>query len=257
MTTPLPSSPANELEQMTLVLKQFHKDIHELRLGRGEANQVFGRDEFAIFESASQQANVLLRLCSLETANHLNPFMEESTSSFLFKLRRAANNFINVIKFKYRSLSENEEAMLECLEPFIEECLDSVHSASQLTQSNKPPQSKASKRSTIRNEGQSKLIAALTMHHEYSDNGCQNRAPVGNNELARLAKVAPSTASAFFKVHFQGHQRYMVMCHRNIGKLVTTIKILRNEFRPKDLEDIVAKERQSQVQKLDHAVAWG
>jgi hypothetical protein len=60
------------------------------------------------------------------------------------------------------------------------------------------------KRSTERGEARMKLIAALTKHHKYADGGCLNLEPVGNNDLARMAKVAPSSASQFFDRELQG-----------------------------------------------------
>ncbi len=140
MSSPTPSSPENNLHQISLVLEQFHKDIHEFRRGRGEAKKKFGRDEYSIIESARVQASLLLPLCNLEMASQLKPFMGKSAKKFLFTVSRAANDFLNVVKFKHGSQTDDEEALLERLEPFIKECFDSVHSGSQLTQFIKPPQ---------------------------------------------------------------------------------------------------------------------
>jgi hypothetical protein len=90
------------------------------------------------------------------------------------------------------------------------------------------------KRSTERGEGRSKLIAALTMHHRYADGGCLNLAPIGNNDLARLAGVSPSTASAFFNEEFQGHAKYKALCPDS-ARLVAALKLLNNEYSPHDL----------------------
>jgi hypothetical protein len=90
------------------------------------------------------------------------------------------------------------------------------------------------KRSTERGEGQAKLIAALTKHHQYADGGCLNLEPIGNNELAKAAGVSPSTASAFFKNQFEGHTEYKALC-RDTGLLVAVIKLLNNEFSPHNL----------------------
>jgi len=46
------------------------------------------------------------------------------------------------------------------------------------------------KRSTVKGEGRTKLIATLTKDHHYADGGCLKQDPIGNNELARLAKVS-------------------------------------------------------------------
>src|SRR5262249_40039356 len=66
----------------------------------------------------------------------------------------------------------------------------------------------ANKRSTERGEAEAKLIGALTMHHRYANGSCLNQEPVGCNVLARHAHVADSTASGFFKTHFDGHAKY-------------------------------------------------
>lgn len=89
----------------------------------------------------------------------------------------------------------------------------------------------APKRSTERGEGRTKLIAALTKHHQYADGGCLNLEPIGNNELAKAAGVSASTASAFFNDKFQGHTKYKALC-RDAGKLTAALKLLNDEFAP-------------------------
>jgi hypothetical protein len=101
------------------------------------------------------------------------------------------------------------------------------------------PATKRPKRSTQRSEGRAKLIAALTKHHRYADSGCLNLEPIGNNELARRAKVDPSTASAFFNREFnkgekKGYSKYRVIC-RDPGCLAFSLKALNGEFAPHDL----------------------
>ncbi len=98
---------------------------------------------------------------------------------------------------------------------------------------------KKSKRSTERGEGQVKLIAALSKHHKYSEGGCLNLEAIGNNELARLAKVDKSTASDFFNNEFNrrekgGYAKYRVIC-RDAGRLADSLKALAGEFSPYDL----------------------
>ncbi len=88
-----------------------------------------------------------------------------------------------------------------------------------------------SKRSTVKGEGREKLIAALTLHHEYADGGSLNLEPIGNNELARKAGVDRATASAFFKKQFKGHGKYKAAC-RDSGRLAATLKLLNGEFAP-------------------------
>ncbi len=101
------------------------------------------------------------------------------------------------------------------------------------------PTPKKPKRSTARGEGRDKCIAVLTKHHEYADGGCLNMEPIGNNELARLAEVSPSTATAFFNNEFNGRNRrgyakYRVIC-RDAGRLTDSLKALRGEFSPHEL----------------------
>lgn len=90
------------------------------------------------------------------------------------------------------------------------------------------------KRSTTKGEGPAKLISALTKHHKYSDGGCLNLEPIGNNELARLAVVSESTASDFFAKKFQGYEKYRTVC-RDAGKLADSLKVLNGEFSPHEL----------------------
>jgi hypothetical protein len=93
---------------------------------------------------------------------------------------------------------------------------------------------KKAKRSTERGESQAKLIAALTKHHRYADGGCLNLEPIGNNELARVVGVSPSTASTFFNSEFEGHAKYREVC-RDAGRLADSLKALNGEFSPHDL----------------------
>jgi hypothetical protein len=93
---------------------------------------------------------------------------------------------------------------------------------------------KKAKRSTERGEGRAKLIAALTKHHKYADGGCLNLVPVGNNELARMAKVDQATASAFFKKEFKGHDKYRATC-ADAARLAAALKLLNGEYAPHHL----------------------
>jgi hypothetical protein len=72
---------------------------------------------------------------------------------------------------------------------------------------------------------------ALTQHHKYADGSCLNLNPIGNNELARIAKVSESTASEFFKSQFQRHAKYRAIC-RDASQLVAVLKLLNGEFSP-------------------------
>jgi hypothetical protein len=87
------------------------------------------------------------------------------------------------------------------------------------------------KKSSERGEARRKIIAALNKHHQYDDGSCLSYAPISNNELARQADVAPSTASAFFMGQFQGHDKYRALCRKK-GDLATALKLLNGEFSP-------------------------
>ena len=87
------------------------------------------------------------------------------------------------------------------------------------------------KKSTAKGEARAKLISALTSHHQYSNGGCGEYQPISVNELSRQAKVAPSTASAFFTKQFQGHKKYQRGCEGK-STLITALKLLNDEFTP-------------------------
>jgi hypothetical protein len=106
------------------------------------------------------------------------------------------------------------------------------------------------KRSTERGEGQKKLIAALTKHHQYAQGGSLNLEPIGNNELARLAGVAQRTASAFFRKKFQGHSKYKALC-ADAGRLAAALKLLNGEFAPHLLYGSTPSQRPEREQDAD------
>lgn len=87
------------------------------------------------------------------------------------------------------------------------------------------------KKSTERGDGTAKLIAALTLHHEYANGGCLKCDYAGNNELARAAEVAASTASKFFRDHFGGYTKYRVLCQSRAG-LASKLTDLNNDRPP-------------------------
>jgi hypothetical protein len=74
----------------------------------------------------------------------------------------------------------------------------------------------------------------MTKHHKYADGSCLNTEPINNNELARLAGVDKSTASAFFTKEFGGHAKYKRVC-RDTGRLVASLKHLNGEYTPHEL----------------------
>lgn len=108
--------------------------------------------------------------------------------------------------------------------------------AGPITIQTSPPESETpkKKRSTVKGEGQAKLISVLTAHHKYAEGGFLNLEPIGNNELAKKAEVSPSTASAFFTKAFQGFDNYRVVC-RNAVRLAESLKVLNGEFCPHEL----------------------
>lgn len=90
---------------------------------------------------------------------------------------------------------------------------------------------KRSKRSTQKGDARLKIISALTAHHQYAKGSCLNLEPIGSNELARMADVSGSSASAFFKKKFEGLQEYKTIC-ADASKLVIALKMLNDEFSP-------------------------
>ena len=90
------------------------------------------------------------------------------------------------------------------------------------------------KRSTVVGEAQEKIIAALTLHHEYQDESCLNLEPIGGNELARKAKTGKGSVSRFFKKQFGGHGQYRAACRDKV-KLAASLRLLNDEFAPKHL----------------------
>ena len=89
-----------------------------------------------------------------------------------------------------------------------------------------------SKRSTEKGEAREKLISALTLHHQYSNGSCLNQEPIGNNQLALIARVSPASASAFFKKQFGGYRNYRRICS-NTNNLIAALKVFNNEIFPK------------------------
>ena len=87
------------------------------------------------------------------------------------------------------------------------------------------------KRSTESGEARTKLIAALTAHHGYKNDICNDFQPIGVGELSRKANVAKSTASEFFAEQFRGHSNYKVAC-RDTTKLMHSLRILNGELTP-------------------------
>jgi hypothetical protein len=102
----------------------------------------------------------------------------------------------------------------------------------------KPKEKRGPKRSTTKGEARARIVPALTKHHQYADGGCPNTEPIGVNELARQAEVAPSSVTLFFNKEFggkerkDGHSKYQALCRRSAADLVTALKLLNGEFSP-------------------------
>lgn len=100
----------------------------------------------------------------------------------------------------------------------------------------KPVKRKTAKRTRINNDSERKLIAALTLHHKYSEDSCLNFKPVRNIVLASSADVGKASASRFFKSKFGGHAHYVAMC-RSRSDLIASLKLLNNEYTPRMLNN--------------------
>jgi hypothetical protein len=91
------------------------------------------------------------------------------------------------------------------------------------------------KRSTQKGEARDKIIAALTKHHKYADDGCLNQAPISVNELARKYDVTKASASRFFKKEFGGHSKYRNVYCKDLHLLLAALKKLNDEYAVDDL----------------------
>jgi hypothetical protein len=87
------------------------------------------------------------------------------------------------------------------------------------------------KRSTTKGEARAKLIAAITLHHNYDNGSVLNTEPIGVKALAKEAGVAPASASRFFAKEFKGHKKYDAMCS-DPSTLVGALRLLRGEMSP-------------------------
>src|SRR5262249_18046423 len=96
------------------------------------------------------------------------------------------------------------------------------------------PNAKTPKRSTERGEAEVKPLAELNQHHQYENGGCLNSDWIGCNNLSRIAVVAKSTASAFFKQHFGGHIKYRSLCIHNRAGLARKLKVLNKDYSPEE-----------------------
>lgn len=74
-----------------------------------------------------------------------------------------------------------------------------------------------------------KLIAALTKHHNYADGGCLNWKPIGNNDLAKAAGVSKATTSRFFKHEFKGYKTYKTQCENE--SILPALRLMNQDVR--------------------------
>jgi hypothetical protein len=98
------------------------------------------------------------------------------------------------------------------------------------------PASEKTKRSTERDEAKTKIISALTEHHQYETDSILNQEPIGVNALARKARVGKASVSRFFCTEFNdskpgGHSVYRRACKIK-DALLHSLKLLRGEVRP-------------------------
>jgi hypothetical protein len=137
--------------------------------------------------------------------------------------------------FSWRGAEEGMRNFLQMkaqrAKPYLEKLIDEHN---RRVAASPPSPGKKRKRSTERGEARIKIIAALTKHHSYADGSCLNQDPIGNNELARMAGVAESTASSFFTKEFKGRSQYQAAC-RDVSLLVAMLKVLNSEFSPHHL----------------------
>lgn len=77
-------------------------------------------------------------------------------------------------------------------------------------------------------------MAGLNKHHRYDHPEGLNLEPIGNNDLARLAGVDPSTASAFFTKEFGGYESYRRTCSDS-SSLAIALRAINGEIKPRHL----------------------
>lgn len=88
-----------------------------------------------------------------------------------------------------------------------------------------------SKKGTVPNEAREKIIAALTLHHDFDGDSCMNMDFATGADLAREAGVHRGTVTRFFKTEFDGgYEAYRGICTRgNTGRLIAALQKLRDE----------------------------
>lgn len=227
------SGPSITLEAFLDALRTIETVRDKLRAKRGELEVARQGRADDILPGISAHSMALER--------EIAALKQEFNTTFLMAFDDPASMFIRTRaigkqgKFNVRSVmavaaeaANNNRLMLEDCFPWP---LKRVLAALDYQQ---PKQQRAvrHKRSTQKGDAEDKLIAALTTHHEYLiDDRPLNQEPIGNNELARLAEVSTSTATAFFKKQFGGYRKYRTIC-RNMDSLLASLKLLNQAFSP-------------------------
>lgn len=104
------------------------------------------------------------------------------------------------------------------------------------------PQSALQRNRRKMTDNQILMAAALTKHHKYSDGECKNSAPIGSNELTRLAGLPQRNGTTFFQKFFGSHEDYIRLCECE-KRLTAGIKSLNGEFRPRDFLHVRTPDR--------------
>jgi hypothetical protein len=91
------------------------------------------------------------------------------------------------------------------------------------------------KRGTAPGEGEAKLKAALTLHHQYANGSCLNCEAVSASKLARLARVSKSTSWAFICKQFGNMSSYKRRCEKP-SELAMSLKMINGELTPAILD---------------------
>lgn len=87
-----------------------------------------------------------------------------------------------------------------------------------------------SKKGTVANEAREKIIAALTLHHDFDGDSCMNMDFATGADLARKAGVDRATVTRFFTKEFDGYEAYRGACTRgDTGRLIAALRKLRDE----------------------------
>ncbi len=164
--------------------------------------------------------------------NHLDSFPELSTAAeqglAATKELEASRKDDDPLSFLDEPPTESEKTIAFAHENVPPEATDGRPSEKPSSTTRTP---KEPKRSHEKGDVFTKLIAALTHHHQYSRGSVLNQQPIANNRLARIAGVSPATASDFFKKKFKSHACYRTVC-LDKDSLLASLKLLNQEYAP-------------------------